>query len=714
MSEIRYSLCIAELDYNTNELRNKVCRIADFDFDNQCLVDAKYNDWEEERSLENFNPRHISALTETLTPYKAEIRSWQPVNRKYASTGEGYIKAESDSLGVFPIEILKIPQIDLEIHNSDSDIRAILQNGISITEYTSDNFFIVLNKSNDTYEVLLCNRKDFQNTANSEIYKIQKHCQDMLRTVHSLNLHIITENEIFNTEHCTMFVEQGRKAPTRYFYKYLVINRAERKFFLRNPEDYAKAYISKYIKNKKDILKISKADAQKWSAMIDNALTNKSELEMFFDETGFKDSDVEQAFRSLSNEIKELYLQDDAFSQIVERSLLKDPAVFERCKDEAKKIWLSKQDTEKDKVIAETQIFKRELQLARAQKESLSEELDKLNSEVERLLTECKELESKSNLLETKRSKILEDIQSELKRFQEDVVSLAAASALTTSNSDVTARLPLPIFSQSTIDRNISNSEINEINDFIDDLQDNLITYGMINEYSYDFSLLVVSAMLAKKHIIVCGNQADEVANSISLLVNKELAQQIFLPTGYTDINKLISSINQSQSDVFVVYNALDTFSDGLFLSLAKCCKDKFLVFSCPASETYRHLPSYWSNYAVFFYTDFVWGLPTKDDFRCGVFDILGKKQLYKIEKGEFLLQVEDSRLITRVQINTLTNLESICRSLNSNADMTSFPILCNMCTSLRDEKEAFFEIVEKVVTDENLVQLLKDEFSYE
>lgn len=714
MSQIRYSLCIAELDYNTNELRNKVCRIADFDFDNQCLVDAKYSDWDEDRSLENFNPSHISALAETLIPYKAEIRSWQLVNRKYASTGEGYIKAESDSLGEFPIEILKIPQIDLEIHNSDSDIRAILQNGITITEYTSDNFFIILNKFNDTYEVLLCNRKDFQNIANTKIYKIQKHCQDMLRTVHSLSLYNITESEIFDTEHCAMFVEQGRKAPIRYFYKYLFKTRAERKFFLRDPEDYAKAYISKYIKNNKDVLKISKSDAQKWSIMIDDALTNKSELETFFNKTGFKDSDVEHALRHLSDEIKELYLQEDAFSQIVERNLLKDPAVLERCKDEVRKIWLSEQDTEKDKVIAETQIFKRELQVASAQKENLIEEIDKLNSEIEILLTECKALESKGNLLETKKSKIQEDIQLELKRFQEDVVHLAAASALTSSNSDVTTRWPLPVFFQSTIDRNILDSEINEIADFIDDLQDNLIAYGMKNEYSYDFSLLVVSAMLARKHIIVCGNQADEVANSISMLVKKELAQQVFLPIGYSDTNKLISSMNQSPCEVFVVYNALDTFSDGLFLSLAKCCKDKFLVFSCPASETYRHLPSYWSNYAVFFYTDFIWGLPSKDNLRYGKFDVFGKEQLYKKEKGEFLLQVEESRLITPAQINTLTNLESICRSLNSNADMTSFPILCNMCASLRGEKEAFFEIVEKSVTDKNLIQLLKDEFSYE
>lgn len=713
MSETRYSLCIAEIDFNTNEIRNKVWRIADYDFENQCFVSAKYNENDEMRTIENYNPYKIRAFTNTLTAYKAEIRSWIAIVGLNNTSGETYITTESNPQGESPIEIIFLPQIDLKNYNSDSSIRCILQNGFTLPAHTSDNFFIITNKLGDAYEALLCNRKDLLNHVTSDIWKIQKHCQDMLRTTHSLNLYIINMGEIFNTEHCIMFVNQYDKTPIRYFYKYLVANHAERKFVLREPEDYAKAYISKYIKNKKEILKISNADAQKWSAMIDTALTNKNELEGFFDATGFKFSDVESALNDLADEIKEQYLQDDAFSQIVERSLLKDLDILESCKVEAKKIWLNEQDTERDRIIAQTHVLQNELNTIIMQKENLMKEVSGLQDKGKKLHNECVEIEAKYKSLEIKESKIKADVQSELKRFQEDVVHLAAVAGFATANLGATSGISAPISFQPEIERKVLGSSMDEIGDFIDDLQDNLTAYGMINAPSYDFSLFLTSVILAKEQIIVCGYQADEIGNAISLLVKGELATQVFLPMGYSDINGLVQSINNSISKVFVIHNALETFSDSIFLALVKYCKDNILLFACEDDEIYRHFPPRWGNYAAFIYTNFIWGQPNDDDLRSGDFDIWRVTLPYTSAKSELLIQATEHKLIQPTQINQLIKLSSIYKGLNSNADMASFPLLCNI-VSLSCNKEEMCELIEKTVLDENTVQILKDEFIHE
>lgn len=714
MSENRYSLCIAELDYKTNEIRNKVWRVADFDYENQCFVEAKYNDWEEEKTIENYNPSHIRAFVNTLTPYKAEIRSWRTISGLNSFNGDAYISTESDSLNEYPIEIIFLSQFDLDTHNSDSNIRAALQNGIVIPNYISEKFFVVVNKSNNSYECLLCSRKDFQNSTNTDTFKIQKHCLDMLRAVHNLNLYIVDQNEVIGTDQCTMFVEQGKKASTRYFYKYLVEDRYERKFFLRDPEDYAKAYISRYIKNKKEILKISKSDAQKWSAMIDEALTTKNDIELFFDETGFKFSDVENALEDLSGDIKELYLQDDAFSQIVERSLLKDFDVLQKCKEEAKNIWFLEQDDERERLLNETQAVRNELSFTIAQKIDLTDEISEITDNIERLKNDCNELECKERTLLTKCSQIQADISEKLKCFQEDVVHLAALSALSYSNTEITTGLPMPYIVQPVINHVLSHTEIDEIDGFIDDLQDNLATFGLINDHSYDVSLFMVTAVIKKKNFVICGSKVDEIANSISLLIEKQAAKQVYLPIGFSDISKLINIINQSTSKVFVINNALETVSDSVFLSLSKCCKDKILFFACEDSNTYKHFPSQWSNYAVFIYPDMLWGLPLKDDLLCTKFDLLNQKTGCSIEKNEIIKQIEILGRIKPVQLNEISQLIRCYKKLSKSANELTYTILCNIINIFSGDKDEFFDLLEQNKVSKNVIELLKGEFCYE
>ena len=82
MSDIRYSLCIAENDYNTNEPRTIVSRIADYDTIGHCFNEVIYSE-RDESDISKYSPPYIRAFASTLKPYSPEIRSWEAVSYNF-------------------------------------------------------------------------------------------------------------------------------------------------------------------------------------------------------------------------------------------------------------------------------------------------------------------------------------------------------------------------------------------------------------------------------------------------------------------------------------------------------------------------------------------------------------------------------------------------------------------------------------------------------
>jgi len=697
----RYSLCIAEMDYNTHEIRNKVNRI----------IPAEYSYWDE-NEIENYNPHQIRALPNTLTPYMPEIRSWRTFSGVNSNTGEPYVNTESNSTNQQPIEILFLSDIDLGKHNSDSEVRSLLQDEINISPSITDDFFIVINKSGNVYEALLCNRKIFQNMSHSNIYKIQKHCTDMLKTIHYVGLYTFQEDDIVDTSTCDIFNSEGQKMPVRYFHKNLTLGREERKFFLRNPEDYAKAYISKYMKNNKEILKITKSEAQKRVTMIEEAFSNSCEIHSFFDQTGFKMSDVEYALRHVSNEVKEFYLQDDDFSKIISAILSEDPDVVKLCKEEIKKQWLVEKNDFKKEILSQIDTLQNDLSELEENKSHIEQTIDECIIKRDELMAICEKLQGQNEELEKKSDNITIKTAQQLKRFQNDIVELATLSGFCNTSTVDTAQ---PYIVQTAINSPMCKSEIEDIDCFIDDLQDNLITYGLQNEYSYDYALFITAAMVIQKNIVVCGSKSNEMGNAVSLLMqNGKSPVEIQLPLGWNNIGKIIEIINNSDNEVFIIHGALDTINTSIISSVSKYCIGKTVFFSCEDPDTFNIIPRQLGNYAAFISTDSAWGIASQDDLRFGNFKIHNVNIQTNKTQFEFIKDVEEVEKIKTLYQNNATIVTSAYQQIGEVTDVSTFSNIFNflMCCCLN--KSDVINVLSKCHVKDSTIALLEGELCHE
>ncbi|MEG1177706.1 MAG: hypothetical protein RSE40_03620 [Hydrogenoanaerobacterium sp.] len=707
----RYSLCIAEIDYNTHEVRNKVNRIADLDMENKCFSCAEYDDWEE-KDIDNYDPRHVRAFASTLKPYVAEVRSWRTISGTNLHTGLPYINTESDPTEQQPIEVLFLSDIDLDNHNSDSEIRALLQKGIEIPLYTTDDFLIIINRSSDMYESIFCSKRNFQCISNTNIYIIQKHCTDMLKTTHCVGLYNFYQEDIVDTSACNIFNAEGQKMPIRYFFKYLQLGRAERNFPFRTPEDYSKAYISKYIKNNKEILKISKSDARKWTTMIEEALSNSMEITTFFENTGFKMSDIEYSLRRVSSEVKEFYLQIDDFSNIVSAALSNDPDVMEICKEEIKNQWLAEQDDFKNKIISQINALKKDLSTLKHDEVGLNQTITEHIANKENLEAICEELRLKNKGLEEKSESIAIRIAEQLKRFQSDIVELAALSGFANANTNATGT---PYIALPELQLKMSENEIDDISCFVDDLQDNLIAYGLQNDYSYDFALFITATISLKKNIIVCGSKSVPVGSAISLLIEGGQAPvEIQLPMGWNDVDKIIRLLNASDRRVFVVHGSLDTVNTSLISSISKYCLDKIVLFSCEDSDVLNLIPRYLGNYVTFIATDSVWDMESEDDLRFGnfnkdFFNIEIKKSQFEIIKD--LMEIKPIKALYRSNIAIIM---SAYQQIGEKSSVLTFANLFNCLMCCYTNKQEILESLSKCGVKEDVIALLAGEFDYE
>ncbi len=712
MNSERYSLCMPYINYVDGKVDKHLWRIADFDSINNKLVKAIYSDREEILPIEDYLPRKIRAMPYGLQPYRIEFRQWQ------AFQSETGIFTESERVNGTPYEIVFYEGINIEKHNSDSDIRSILYNGIHLLEYTGDYFLLIVNKTSAHYEALLCSKKEFSTISGT--YKIEKNCQDILKTTHGFELYSIAQNDIIDTAYINIYFSQNEKVPVRYFYCNFELKCPERKVFLRSPENYAQAYVSKYLKNKRDILKITKSEAKKMVTIIEDALKNKEEFEAFFQDTGFKFSDVEYALTNLSDEVQEIYMQNDIFSQIVERSLLNDPFVREKCIEEAKKIWLLESDEQRQQV--EKYLVESKEELAQIQKDcelTLSNIL--INKETISMLESKKNaLEQDCKNIEVNNAQIKKDIEEKLKHFQSDVVHLAELSALSGANSASVSNigLPQPIY---VLGNKIQNDEptiAENLMDFTDDLQVNLMICGMNKDYAYGFSQLIISSITCRKHFVVCGGKSEDVANSLALLLQSKYADQIFLPSGFTDISSLINKINSMDGHVILIHNALETYSESVFMAIVKMCKGKIIVFSCEDETTYFNLPSHWGQYVIYLAPELTWNTPKSDELLTGRFDFGLFKYELKEDKSNGILKIiklfSTKKVLNAIQSHSISEILIASQSIYNQCGNMKLAILNNLYLLTLKRRSDFAECLDVLDISDDMKQIVLREVSYE
>lgn len=584
MNNEKFSLCIPCYNYIENRVDNLMWRIADFSSENKVLYPAVYTvDGDNE-----YLPRKLSVNAYSVQQFKPSIYRW--------SRNEE-LKVRSNDTERCPIEIVKLSDSILENHNTDIKIREILYTGIAFYEHISNDFLLVVNEDDNYYEALKFKRT-MSCLSDKNMFKIEKTCQDMLRATHKVELITFLKKDVIDTQESNIRSGAHTYAPIRYFYKYLDLPRASREFELREPRDYAKAFVSKYVKIRQEVLATTNKDRQRLSNIIDIALHDKKEIADFYRETGYSSLDIEYALSELKTDVIEILVDSNSFSKIIEDIFLRSEDLKTDFIDIAEKLWVA--EATELMVSIEKDIQDKDDKL-----ENLTIEYTSLLNKIDKTKLEATEIENKHTIkeqefheLNSKLEEVKSNIQRELHKFQTDIVHLAAMSALSNTQA---AQQPTKI--GFILQKGVELDDLefdapDTLKTFAEYLQENLDIAGVRITENVAISRILTSTLVLSRNLILDAN-SDNIADAISALIDGSYADKVFITDSMVNADALVKSINLFDSKVVLIHGLLDTFNERLFVTLSQLCKEKFLIFACEDVDTFDALPSHWWKYAT-------------------------------------------------------------------------------------------------------------------
>lgn len=584
MNNEKFSLCIPCYNYIENRVDNLMWRIADFSSENNVLYPAVYTvDGDNE-----YLPRKLSVNAYSVQQFKPSIYRWSR-NEK--------LKVRSNDTEICPMEIVKLSDSILENHNTDIKIREILYTGIPFYEHISNDFLLVVNEDDNYYEALKFKRT-MSCISDKNMFKIEKICQDMLRATHKVELITFLKKDVIDTQESNIRSGAYTYAPIRCFYKYLDLPRASREFELREPRDYAKAFVSKYVKTRQEVLATTNKDRQRLSNIIDIALHDKKEIADFYRETGYSSLDMEYGLSDLKTDVIEILVGSNSFSKIIEDIFLRSEDLKTNFIDIAKKLWVA--EATELMVSIEKDIQDRDDKLKKSTIEytSLLNKIDKIKLETTEIENKYTSKEQEFHELNNRLEEVKSNIQRELNKFQTDIVHLAAMSAL--SNTQATQQLTKIGF---ILQKGVELDDLefdapDTLKTFAEDLQENLEISGIISDVTAAVSQIIACTLVSGRNLILDAN-SDNVSDAISSLLDGNHATKIFITDSIVDVKALIENINSISSRAVLIHGLLNTFNERMFVTLSQLCKEKFLIFACEDVDTFDALPSHWWKYAT-------------------------------------------------------------------------------------------------------------------
>lgn len=675
----RCSLCISSCESNNFQSNNFTWRLADFNFHTQCFENVQYlsPDWPD---MDTYSPKRIYAPPHTIKQMKADVRYWDA----FESDRLPLIRSDL-ATDIIPFELIFAPELKTISEISVEEVQGILFLGITLPEYVGEQFCLVLQNKSDLFEVLVCDINDFSLVDGK--YRIKKLIHDLITTKTHLPLEQINKFDVFYSSASEISTREDESISGRLFYRRLDFEFSGKRFPMRKPEHYAPAYINKYLATKKDVLDLTKRETQKLSDSILVALKSQEEIQGFYDGLDLDQDEMLFSFEQLADEIRNLYLEQDMLSRIVERCLLADPKVYEKCVEVAESQWLLNNKEMKTQAMEELELIKKEQKQVTHELHLLKDDVQKTKKYHESLLQKKEQLHLEAKILEGKNDDIRTNIVAELKDFQDDIVHLAAMTAFSSPSVKNTGRDFLWIEGAR---RGNSPEEISSISDFSEELDENLRTLGMKPDISFDYSEFITSAILTENHFIVCGGCGENIANSLSYLLDSQSAGRIFLDN--TSISSFHSQIQSVKNHVIIIYNALNTFNEGLFLSAVKLCLNKVLFFVCEDRQTYEQFPVHWGNYAIFLFPEEFCFAENDNEVSSSEFDL--NNATYEKEKEEVAKNKDLRKMKRLLSTRPYLRIESLC---NMSKDLfTSAPLSIPFLQHLRficKEQEADFNL---------------------
>lgn len=135
--------------------------------------------------------------------------------------------------------------------------------------------------------------------------------------------------------------------------------------------------------------------------------------------------------------------------------------------------------------------------------------------------------------------------------------------------------------------------------DFINDLAENFKFIGIGNDYIYDLAKYIYATIANKMGLFIIGYNNRLFANAISYLICNSSVDIVVIPPGFIDSKDLIEKVNNTQSKVVLIENAIDNIAESVYMPLLKDNKDKILIFSMESNENISIAPKSIFNYLM-------------------------------------------------------------------------------------------------------------------
>lgn len=703
-----YSLCISTYNEAINQI-STTWRVADFDLEGNYFTEALFNYREREGiELEDYKPLRIFGKRDSFSYLIPEVRCWQVEEGEHSPR----ILSESEK-GLIPLELIFVPEIDPVTEKNDDEIRKQLYSGITIPDYTAEQFLLVVHTYLESYIALVLKMEDFT-FSNNKLY-LKKTAENLNQNKDTLKV-FVGKNDIFNTDSVFEKTSERAKFSNRKFFKYTDFVAEEEEIFqYRELRDYAPAFMNYYLKSKKNVLELTKKESQKLIEIVCNGLSQQDEIEKFFETSEYACGDLEDIFSDLQMDIRTLYLESDLLEKIIENCIFRDPEVEAKCVLEGKKLWMAEHN---DEIL----LAKQEMEKLVKDKKAITHEIHCLNNDAEKikqkndnLISKKEKLEQDIGILEENNNKITQRTQETLHTFQNDLVQLATISSFSSFSSSNTEHSDPFYYAEGTVLNNTeAMEEIEDLSDFSEELEENLLNYGLDPEFSFHYTEFILTSIACHKQFIVCGGYAVEIANALSLLVQGTTTDQIFLENQATSISSVVTKIQDTPSQVVVVHNGLSTYSEALFLPLVTQCPNKVIFFSCEDDDVYSSFPHHWGKYVSFLFPDLLWGEASAEQLHTSsvVLSMLFSSKECAETKGRKSKFAQLHGCLTEKNLKIL-NVLFLKRKQLFNGDTISFPFVQMIEFLLAEQTEDFTDFLETTqmtVSEKRLFQRVTHE----
>lgn len=584
------SLCIP-YSYHTSlgKTRKNLYRVADYNNGRFDLINLQtLSDY-----TEDFNPKYLRYHpVEDNEFYTPIVRKWNSIINSYDAYKSLSESFPCDNINFF--EVIINPQY---MSADNEQIITLLKTGIELPEGVADNILIATDQDTSSYRTVLCPKKYFK--INQGRYYLDNKLEDILHTIHSLDVYYIKKNDVFNTSDFGYFyLENGLKAPVRSFYAYDKLPEKDGKLFLHHFEEYLPIYISKYLKTHVKDTGLNKSNIQAIVNAVKDALASHTDLDTFFSITGYQSSTYEERLPDYEERIIK-YLDGTTFlDNVLTKILISSDELADKYTKIAKAQWMKQID--EDRNSAEENL---------KQIEKCKQKAEEQRIDVEK---KCSLLEAQYQQLQVQYSSVTTSIDSTLKNFDAKIGEHIANSTLyrlissqyTQNGFQGNPPLSNIIVKYPTDNYKPERYVAKDITKARKILEHNLKVAGIDAPYSAILSNLFGTTKSDIHSLIVSGFFARKIADAFAYSIDGTEATRITVTSPSINYNEIFNTITSVSEKVILLENLLDTYNELIFTNINKDFPDKIFIISIDQEENLSMLSKNIWTYGLLLNTD--------------------------------------------------------------------------------------------------------------